>query len=94
MQQASSRASRSAMSPCVNPGTHPRSISSLFALPANTTSIIAIQSVDGVGAGRQGVLFPIMVADLTRGSGRYNIAQRPSKPLEGSPSGEPARHLL
>jgi MFS family permease len=46
----------------------------LFALAANTTSIVAIQALDGVGAGIQGALFPIMVADLTRGTGRYNIA--------------------
>jgi MFS family permease len=46
----------------------------LFALAANPTSIIAIQALDGVGAGVQGALFPIMVADLTRGTGRYNIA--------------------
>ena len=46
----------------------------LFALAANPTSIIAIQALDGIGAGIQGALFPIMVADLTRGTGRYNIA--------------------
>lgn len=46
----------------------------LFALAANPASIIAIQILDGVGAGIQGALFPIMVADLTRGTGRYNIA--------------------
>jgi MFS family permease len=40
----------------------------------DTGSIIAIQALDGVGAGLQGALFPIMVADLTRGSGRFNIA--------------------
>jgi Na+/melibiose symporter-like transporter len=46
----------------------------LFAVAANTGQVIAIQVLDGIGAGLQGVLFPVMVADLTRGSGRYNIA--------------------
>jgi hypothetical protein len=50
---------------------------------ANTTSIIAIQALDGVGAGLQGVLFPIMVADLTRGSGRYNVAMGAATMIQG-----------
>jgi predicted MFS family arabinose efflux permease len=55
----------------------------LFALAANTTSIIVIQALDGVGAGLQGVLFPIMVADLTRGSGRYNVALGAATMIQG-----------
>ena len=31
--------------------------------------------LDGVGAGLFGALFPIIVADLMRGTGRYNVAQ-------------------
>ncbi len=30
--------------------------------------------LDGVGAGIFGALFPIVVADVTEGSGRYNLA--------------------
>ncbi len=37
--------------------------------------LIAIQLLDGVGAGIFGALFFIVVADLTEGSGRYNLAQ-------------------
>jgi MFS family permease len=35
----------------------------------------AVQSLDGVGAGLYGALFPLIVADLTRGTGRFNLAQ-------------------
>jgi hypothetical protein len=34
---------------------------------------VAIQILDGVGAGIFGALFPIVVADVTEGSGRYNL---------------------
>jgi MFS family permease len=46
----------------------------LFVLASNTGEVIAVQALDGIGAGLQGALFAIMVADLTRGSGRYNVA--------------------
>jgi MFS family permease len=46
----------------------------LFALVGTPTGLIAIQTLDGVGAGIFGALFPIVVADLTRGTGRYNLA--------------------
>lgn len=55
----------------------------LFTLAANTASIIAIQTLDGVGAGLQGALFPIMVADLTRGSGRFNVALGAATMIQG-----------
>jgi MFS family permease len=55
----------------------------LFVLAANTASIIAIQTLDGVGAGLQGALFPIMVADLTRGSGRFNVALGAATMIQG-----------
>lgn len=38
-------------------------------------ALIAVQALDGIGAGIFGVLFPIVVADLTRGTGRFNLAQ-------------------
>ena len=42
----------------------------LFAMTDNPISIIAIQILDGVGAGIFGALLYIVVADLTRGTGR------------------------
>ena len=35
----------------------------------------AVQLLDGVGVGVFGALFPVVVADLARGSGRFNAAQ-------------------
>jgi MFS family permease len=46
----------------------------LFALATNPTLTVAIEVLDGVGIGIFWALFPIMVADLTRGTGRYNVA--------------------
>jgi MFS family permease len=37
--------------------------------------LVSIQILDGIGAGIFGALFFVVVADLTRGSGRYNLAQ-------------------
>jgi MFS family permease len=36
--------------------------------------LIAVQLLDGVGAGIFGVLTPLVVADLMHGTGRYNLA--------------------
>lgn len=36
---------------------------------------VAVQLLDGVGVGIFGALFPVVVADLTRGSGHFNAAQ-------------------
>jgi MFS family permease len=36
---------------------------------------IAVQLLDGVGVGVFGALFPVVVSDLTRGSGHFNAAQ-------------------
>jgi MFS family permease len=46
----------------------------LFAVTNAPGVLIGIQVLDGVGAGIFGALFPIVVADLTRGTGRYNLA--------------------
>ena len=37
--------------------------------------LIGVQLLDGVGAGLIGALFPVVVADLSRGSGHFNAAQ-------------------
>lgn len=36
--------------------------------------LLAVQTMDGVGAGLYGALFPLVVADLTRGSGHFNVS--------------------
>ena len=55
----------------------------LFAIAGNPGSVIAVQVLDGIGAGLQGPLFAIMVADLTRGSGRYNVAFGAATMIQG-----------
>lgn len=37
--------------------------------------LVSIQVLDGIGAGIFGALFFVVVADLTKGTGRYNLAQ-------------------
>lgn len=36
--------------------------------------LVTVQLLDGVGAGLFGALFPVMVKDLTLGSGHFNIS--------------------
>ncbi|WP_123580019.1 MFS transporter, partial [Pseudomonas brassicacearum] len=36
--------------------------------------LVAVQLLDGVGAGLFGALFPVMVKDLTLGSGHFNVS--------------------
>jgi len=47
----------------------------LYTLTDDPYALVAIQLLDGVGAGIFGALFFIIVADLTKGSGHYNLAQ-------------------
>jgi MFS family permease len=37
--------------------------------------LLPIQLLDGVSAAVIGVMMPLVIADLTRGTGRYNLAQ-------------------
>ncbi|ATQ70271.1 MULTISPECIES: MFS transporter [Methylosinus] len=46
----------------------------LYTLTDDPAFLIAVQMLDGVGAGLFGALFFIVVADLTEGSGHYNLA--------------------
>ncbi|MFL5090261.1 MAG: MFS transporter [Xanthobacteraceae bacterium] len=46
----------------------------MFALAADPYAVIAIQLLDGVSAAVLGVMFPLVVADVTRESGRFNLA--------------------
>jgi len=47
----------------------------LYTLSDDRLWLFAVQSLDGVGAGLYGALFPLVVADLTRGTGHFNLAQ-------------------
>ncbi|MGY3498009.1 MFS transporter [Bradyrhizobium sp. USDA 4502] len=47
----------------------------LYTLTQNAYALVSIQILDGIGAGIFGALFYIVVADLTKGTGRYNLAQ-------------------
>jgi len=47
----------------------------LYPLSDNAAWLIAVQVLDGVGAGVFGAITPLVIADLMRGTGRYNLAQ-------------------
>ncbi|WP_069882903.1 MFS transporter [Bosea sp. BIWAKO-01] len=47
----------------------------LYVLSDNPFWLVAVQALDGVGAGIFGALFPVIIADLTRGTGRFNVSQ-------------------
>ncbi|KAF2991404.1 MFS transporter (plasmid) [Methylocystis sp. MJC1] len=46
----------------------------LYTLADDPSYLVSIQLLDGVGAGLFGALFPLVVADLTKGTGHYNLA--------------------
>lgn len=46
----------------------------LYTLSDHPAWLVGVQLLDGVGAGLTGALFPVVVADLTRGSGHFNAA--------------------
>lgn len=46
----------------------------LFTLSSDPYYLLSVQLLDGIGAGIFGALFPIVVADMTRGTGYYNTA--------------------
>jgi MFS family permease len=46
----------------------------LYPLSDNPSWLVGVQLLDGVGAGIFGVLFPIVVQDVTHGTGRYNVS--------------------
>jgi len=55
----------------------------LYTLSDNTAWLIAVQLLDGVGAGIFGAITPLLIADLMRGTGRYNVAQGAVATLQG-----------
>ncbi|WP_247842669.1 MFS transporter [Pseudomonas sp. MWU12-3103b] len=46
----------------------------LYTLSADPYWLVAVQMLDGVGAGIFGALFPVVVKDLTLGTGHFNIS--------------------
>lgn len=46
----------------------------LYPISDNPAWLLGVQLLDGVGAGLFGALFPLIVADLTEGTGRYNAS--------------------
>jgi MFS family permease len=46
----------------------------LYTVSSDPYWLLAVQTMDGIGAGLFGALFPIIVADLTHGTGRYNVS--------------------
>jgi MFS family permease len=47
----------------------------LYTLSDDASWLIGVQLLDGVGAGIFGAITPLVLADLMRGTGRYNLAQ-------------------
>lgn len=46
----------------------------LYVLSDNPYWLVGVQLLDGIGAGAFGVLMPLVVKDLTRGTGRFNVS--------------------
>jgi MFS family permease len=47
----------------------------LYTFSDNPAWLVGVQLLDGVGAGIFGAIFPVIVADLMRNTGRFNVAQ-------------------
>jgi len=47
----------------------------LYTLSDNPFWLVGVQLLDGIGAGIFGAIFPVIVADLMRNTGRFNVAQ-------------------
>lgn len=47
----------------------------LYTLSNDTAWLVGVQLLDGIGAGIFGAITPLVLADLMRGTGRYNVAQ-------------------
>jgi MFS family permease len=47
----------------------------LFATLPNPYLLVAAQALDGISAAVIGIMGPLVVADLTRGTGRFNLSQ-------------------
>ena len=47
----------------------------LYPFSDNPYWLLSVQLLDGIGAGIFGALFPLVVADLTHGTGHFNVSQ-------------------
>jgi MFS family permease len=47
----------------------------LYPVSDNPYWLVSVQLLDGIGAGIFGALFPLVVADLTHGTGHFNVSQ-------------------
>jgi MFS family permease len=55
----------------------------LYTFSDNAGWLIGVQMLDGIGAGIFGAITPLLIADLMRGTGRYNVAQGAVATLQG-----------
>jgi MFS family permease len=55
----------------------------LYTFSDNAAWLIGVQLLDGVGAGVFGAITPLVIADLMRGTGRYNVAQGALATVQG-----------
>src|SRR2546422_3810826 len=55
----------------------------LYTFSDDSAWLVAVQLMDGVGAGIYGALTPLVLADLMRGTGRYNVAQGAVATVQG-----------
>jgi len=55
----------------------------LYGCSDDSAWLIGVQLLDGVGAGIFGVLAPLIVADVMRGTGHYNLALGAVATLQG-----------
>ena len=55
----------------------------LYPLHDSPSWLVTVQCLDGIGAGIFGVLFPVVIADLTRGTGQFNASQGVAATAQG-----------
>jgi MFS family permease len=55
----------------------------LYTFSDNSFWLIGVQLLDGIGAGIFGTLTPLVIADIMRGTGRYNLAQGAIATVQG-----------
>jgi len=55
----------------------------LYTCSDNTAWLVAVQLLDGIGNGLFGALAPLVLADLMRGTGRYNVARGMVATIQG-----------
>jgi hypothetical protein len=62
---------------------HPAHPRVLYTFSDNSFWLVGVQLLDGVGAGIFGALTPLVIADIMRGTGRYNLAQGAIATVQG-----------